>query len=661
MSNSPRLTVVIVNYNVRYFLEQCLVSVRRAAKGLAAEIMVVDNNSSDDSVAMVRDRFPEVRLIANRDNPGFSKANNQAIRQSEGVYVLLLNPDTVVAEDTFRIVLDYLDAHPGVGGVGARMIDGSGTFLPESKRGFPTPFVAFCKSVGLSRLFPRSRRFNRYHLGYLDEHENHEVDVLAGAFMALRRSVLEETGLLDETFFMYGEDIDLSYRIAQAGYENHYLADTTIIHYKGESTKKGSLNYVRVFYQAMIVFARKHFRGRRARFFVSMLQAAIYLRAMVTILSNVFRAGILPLLDALLVFGGLFVLKDFWGSYHFGNPDYYGRTFMTFNAPFYTAFWLVSIYLSGGYDRTATPWRLVRGILVGTLVIAAIYGFLNQTLRSSRALILLGMAWAIIGTIGLRMLRQLIRSGSLRFGLPGPTNLAIIGSTEEAYRARVLLQRAEVRKKYQGVILPDAAGGLIATKENTSGRYLGKLSQLPRLIRWFGVNELIFCLRDMPAVEIIQWMDRLGPRITFKILPEGSESIIGSSSRNTTGELYTIDVRYQIATPANRRNKRVFDLLWLLLTPLWIPWLGWRNPGIRNRLLGGWWTVLTGRKTWVGYLPVQPTDPQLPGLRPGVITFLSATDDSDDPDVKTRHQLNRQYAKEYAPERDLRILLICRT
>ncbi len=654
MSNSPRLTVVIVNYNVRYFLEQCLLSVRRASEGLPVDTIVVDNNSSDDSVAMVRTRFPEVRLIVNADNPGFSKANNQAIRQSEGDYVLLLNPDTVVAEDTFRIVLSYLDDHPRVGGLGARMIDGSGTFLPESKRGFPTPFVAFCKSVGLNRLFPKSRRFNRYHLGYLDERENHAVDVLAGAFMALRRSVLEEIGLLDETFFMYGEDIDLSYRIVQAGYENHYLADTTIIHYKGESTKKGSLNYVRVFYQAMIIFARKHFRGRRAQFFVSMLQVAIYLRAFVTILSNVFRAGILPLLDALLLFGGLFVLKNFWGAYHFGNPDYYGRTFMTFNAPFYTAFWLLSIYLSGGYDRTATPWRLVRGILVGTLVIAAIYGFLDQTLRSSRALILLGMAWAIIGTIGVRMLRQLIRSGSLRFGLPGPKNLAIIGSAEEANRAKMLLQRAEVRKKYQGVILPEKPDQSVREFSDT---YLGSLSQLPDLIRWFGINELIFCLRDIPAKQIIHWMDRLGARMTFKILPEGSESIIGSSSRNTTGELYTIDVRYQIATPANRRNKRVFDLLWVLLIPLWLPVVALRSPDRLSPYVKGWVAVLSGRKTWVGYLPVQTADPQLPVLRPGVISFLGGEATPEMPDDPTRRRLNRQYAKEYTPERDLRILL----
>ncbi|MEL6867301.1 MAG: glycosyltransferase family 2 protein, partial [Bacteroidota bacterium] len=240
-----KLSVIIVNYNVKYFLEQALLSVRKAAARVETEVFVVDNNSVDESVSMVREKFPEVILIANKDNPGFSIANNQAIRQSNGEYVLLLNPDTVVEEDTFEKCVAFMDAHPRAGALGVKMIDGSGAFLPESKRGFPSPLVAFYKTFGLSRLFPKSQIFNHYHLGYLDKDENHEVEVLAGAFMFLRASVLEKVGLLDETFFMYGEDIDLSYRIVKAGYKNYYFSATTIIHYKGESTKKGSLNYVR--------------------------------------------------------------------------------------------------------------------------------------------------------------------------------------------------------------------------------------------------------------------------------------------------------------------------------------------------------------------------------------------------------------------------------
>jgi GT2 family glycosyltransferase len=307
-----KLSVIIVNYNVKYFLEQVLYSVRRAAEGLAVEVFVVDNNSVDESVAMVEEKFPEVILIANKDNPGFSIANNQAIRISKGEYVLLLNPDTVVEEDTFSKVIKFMDEHPDAGGLGVKMIDGSGTFLPESKRGFPSPWVAFCKTAGLSKFFPKSPTFNQYHLGYLDKNETHEIEVLSGAFMLMRKSVLDEIGLLDEAFFMYGEDIDLSYRIVKAGYKNYYFSDTTIIHYKGESTKKGSLNYVRAFYNAMIIFAEKHFEGEQAKLYVFMLKVAIYLKAFLTLVTNFFKKAIAPIFDIILIVAGMILLKDFW-------------------------------------------------------------------------------------------------------------------------------------------------------------------------------------------------------------------------------------------------------------------------------------------------------------------------------------------------------------
>jgi len=215
-----KLSIVIVNYNVKYFLEHCLQSVYDALDGITSEVFVVDNVSSDNSVAMLRERFPEVKLICNKENVGFARANNQAIQASTGEYVLLLNPDTVVQFDTFRKSIDFMDRHPDAGGLGITMIDGSGNYLPESKRGFPSPWVAFCKAFGLTALFPKSGLFAGYYLGHLDKDKTHAVDVLAGAYMLMRREALNKTGLLDETFFMYGEDIDLSYRIVQAGYKN---------------------------------------------------------------------------------------------------------------------------------------------------------------------------------------------------------------------------------------------------------------------------------------------------------------------------------------------------------------------------------------------------------------------------------------------------------
>ncbi len=253
------LTIVIVNYNARHFLELALRAVSKAIVGLDAEVFVVDNNSKDASVQMIKDTFPEVVLICNQENLGFSKANNLGIAQSSGEFVLLLNPDTIVAEDTFVKCLAFMHEQPKSGGLGVKMIDGTGKFLPESKRGLPTPWVSFCKMSGLANLFPKSSIFGRYHVRYLDKDKTHEVPVLSGAFMLLRKSVLDDIGGLDEDYFMYGEDIDLSYQITKAGFKNYYFADAPIIHFKGECTKD-ELESVRVFYHAMVIFSKKHFK-----------------------------------------------------------------------------------------------------------------------------------------------------------------------------------------------------------------------------------------------------------------------------------------------------------------------------------------------------------------------------------------------------------------
>lgn len=281
------LSVVIVNYNVKYFLEQCLCSVKKAiayhgaagSQGLLdqIEVLVVDNCSTDGSVDWLRPRFPFVQFIANTENVGFSRANNQALRQCRGKYVLFLNPDTILPEDCFQQCLSFMEGHPGAGALGLHMIDGGGQYLPESKRGFPSPWVSFCKMSGLTRLFPASKWLARYYLGHLSPAGTHQVDVLSGAFMWVRKSVLDKTGGFDERFFMYAEDIDLSFRIRQAGYANYYLPAPTIIHFKGESTRKDA-RYIKLFYSAMILFVHKHYRGMGGWGYTKLLQGIIWLR-----------------------------------------------------------------------------------------------------------------------------------------------------------------------------------------------------------------------------------------------------------------------------------------------------------------------------------------------------------------------------------------------
>jgi GT2 family glycosyltransferase len=642
-----KLSVIIVNYNVKYFLEQALLSVRKASANLEVEVFVVDNNSVDESVQMVREKFPEVQLIVNKHNPGFSIANNQAIRQSKGEYVLLLNPDTVVEEDTFEKCIEFMDAHPKAGGLGVRMIDGSGKFLPESKRGFPAPFVAFAKTFGLSRIFPRSKTFNHYHLGYLSEHENHEVEVLAGAFMLLRKSVLDEIGLLDEAFFMYGEDIDLSYRIIKAGYKNYYLSDTSIIHYKGESTKKGSLNYVRTFYNAMIIFARKHFEGDQARFFVLMLQGAIYFRALLTLLSNWYKKAYLPFLDALLIFIGLYFLKNFWATYYFNDPNYYDQSFLWFNAPLYILIWLTSVYFSGGYDEKGNIRRLGWGLLSGTVLLAAVYGFLDLEYRSSRALIILGSIWALLSTISLRFIIHFLRYRNFNVGRDRTKNLVIIGTQQESRRVQQLIQKAQVQKNIIGTVAPG---------ENPDAHiYLSSLDQLAEVVHIYKIDEIIFCSKDISTQDIMSWMTKLGPALEYRIVPEESLSIIGSSSKNTAGELYTIEIRFQIAHYMNRRNKRMLDILWALLLLLTFP-IHLMLMGFRFKLFSNIFKVLAGKKSWVGYAKAGDEDQSLPEIRPGVLSPLDALEvkDLNEPTIQ---RLNFIYAKDYLLSTDLDIIL----
>lgn len=278
-----KLSVVIVSYNVSHYLLQCLDSLQRALRGIDGEVIVVDNHSRDNSVALVHQAHPEVKVIENLHNLGFSKANNIALRQAKGEYALLLNPDTIVADNTIRDCIAFLDLHPDAGAAGVMMLNADGTVAPESRRGVPTPLTSFYKLSGLCRMFPRSPRFGRYYLGHLPWHTPQQIDIVSGAFCMLRRSVLDKVGLLDEDYFMYGEDIDLSYRILKQGATNWYLP-YPILHYKGESTQKSSFRYVHVFYQAMLIFFRKHF-SHLGLLVTLPIKTAIWFKALVALVA----------------------------------------------------------------------------------------------------------------------------------------------------------------------------------------------------------------------------------------------------------------------------------------------------------------------------------------------------------------------------------------
>lgn len=271
-----KLSIIIVNYNVKYFLEQCLCSIFSSKTNFEYEIIIVDNNSSDNSVEYLQNKFHDSRIkyIENNTNQGFSVANNQGYKISSGDYILLLNPDTVLGESVLQNVLNFYDLNKNIGAIGVKMINGCGYFLPESKRSVPTPWVSFCKISGLQSIFPKSKIFGKYSLLFLDKNQIHKVSILAGAFMMIPRPIIEKVGLLDEDFFMYGEDIDLSYRIEKAGYQNYYLPET-ILHYKGESTNKYDFKYIKAFHDAMSIFYKKHYPTSKS---IKIINCAIWLK-----------------------------------------------------------------------------------------------------------------------------------------------------------------------------------------------------------------------------------------------------------------------------------------------------------------------------------------------------------------------------------------------
>jgi GT2 family glycosyltransferase len=603
--------------------------------------MVVDNASSDGSRAYLEDRFPEVDFTWNAVNTGFSKANNQALLRARGEFILFLNPDTIVPEDCFENCLRFMDSHADAGALGIRMIDGTGKYLRESKRAFPSPATAFYKLTGLTSLFPASPVFGRYHLGHLDHRKNQQIDVLAGAFMLVRKSVLDIAGGFDEVFFMYGEDIDLSYRILQTGYKNYYFAENTIIHFKGESTKKGSLNYVTLFYKAMTIFVHKHFHGVKADLFNLFIHVAIWLRAMVSLLIGLIRKIGLPLIDAGLILLSFWAAKIGWNKF-FKPEVMYSRALLTVAFPFFTALFLIAAYYTGLYDRRQKKGQLIRSTLIAILIILAFYSLLPEQYRFSRAILLCG---SFIAFLGLSMMRMILK----KWGVIEPEEkqeylqTVIVGTEMEYNRILGFMKSAEK----EGRIL-----GRIAL-EDDSHEHLATIGKLDIFLRDVPVREIIFCENGLSFKQIIALTGSLQGGIRVRISASGSQSMVGSDSKDSSGEIIAPDLGYKLADPVQRRLKRLIDLtssiVFLMSFPVHLFGVAHPLSFFRNCF-----AVIGGNKTWIGYYFPEE---DLPAIRPGVLgsNGLPARREN----LQNREALkkvDRYYAKEYSPYLDLGFL-----
>lgn len=638
------VSIIIVNYNVKYFLEQCLYSVCAASKDLAVQVIVVDNASTDGSLAYLKPLFKEVQFIQSKGNSGFAKACNRGLQEATGKYILFLNPDTLLAEDTLVTCLRFFNSHPDAGAVGVRMIDGTGSFLKESKRAFPSPVTSLFKLFGLARLFPQSKTFSRYHLGHLDAAQNHEVDVLAGAFMMIRKDVLDIVGAFDEVFFMYGEDVDLSYRIQKEGYKNYYLADTEIIHFKGESTKRGSLNYVRLFYSAMSTFVQKHYGGSKAFVFNAAIHFAIWVRAALAAVAKLIKWIGLPVMDAALILFSFWLVKEAWILTV--KPNYnYPDELLLVALPSYTLVYLIVAYYAGLYDRQYKRSHLTRATVMATVVLLALYALLPEHYRFSRGILVFG---ALLAFVFIRLLRQLmVRTKLLQISVEKTArpDLLIAGTASEAAALRTLLQPHGLHRKIIGRLAVDGhTTDAIATIDET-----------PDMATALNAKELAICAGPHFSYKtIIRFIQKTPPHLRLRFHAAGSGSLVGSDSSSSSGAAFSANAAFNLSKPTYRRAKRLIDVLFSILFLLLFPFsfLIFKKP---LHFLNNVFRVLAGHKTFIGYIT---TGTGLPTLRPAVLASNGLTPAVALNLSTENHALvDYWYAKNYEPLQDVKLIL----
>jgi O-antigen biosynthesis protein len=638
-----QLSVIIVNYNVKYFLEQCLCSVIKACKNIEAEIIVVDNNSTDGSREFLSPKFNTVKFTWNTDNTGFAKANNQALQQATGTYILFLNPDTIVPEDCFEECIGFFKTHENAGALGIRMIDGTGKFLKESKRAFPSPLTSLYKLSGLTKLFPHSKTFAKYHLGHLSEKENHEVDVLAGAYMMIPKKILDKTGSFDETFFMYGEDVDLSYRIQKAGYKNYYFAQSTIIHFKGESTKKGSLNYVRMFYSAMSLFVKKHYSGSRAGLFNFLIHTGIFLRAILALAGKFLKKIGLPLLDAAIIFMSFWCIKYLWSSFIREEVNY-SPNMLDIAFPVFTILFLIASYYSGLYDKGYKQSQLNRSIAMAALVLLSCYALLPESVRFSRGILVFGIIMAFV-------LMTLVRKLMVNWNLMSKTD------DEDGYRQTIVVAGerdfVNVTALMQKAGMPEKVLGRVNDSLTSSSKALGSIHQLNHLIKMYPVKEIIFCEDILTFKEIIATIQQLPGAVSNKFHASGSSSFVGSDSKDVSGEYVTANLVYTIKNPVNKRNKNLLDfsvaLVFLISFPLHLifqkkPWRFFKNV----------LSVMFMQKTWIGYAAVSD---KLPAIKKGILTSTTLPRQVNDLPLESLLLSDEWYATYYSAATDIKKII----
>ncbi|MEK6650619.1 MAG: glycosyltransferase [Bacteroidota bacterium] len=648
-SSDVDVSVIIVNYNVREYLANALESLRPALRGIRSEVIVVDNASTDGSVAMLRRSFPRVHLIASPENLGFARANNLALRKARGRHLLLLNPDTVVQEDTVRVMLAYLEAHPDVGLAGCKILNPDGTFQLAARRSIPTPWIAATRILGLSRLFPGSTVFGRYNLTYRSTEETYDVDAVSGSFMFVRRDVVEGVGGLDERFFMYGEDLDWCYRIGQAGWRVRYVHSTSIIHYKGESTRRSSLDELDTFYHAMRLFVEKHFTSRRL--LLVLLTLSIRVASVAASVGSTLVRMWMAAVDALWVVASLLLAEFLWRGGVLLYPSYaYPAVFLVPSALVVGALYGAGVYTV----RSLSVTRSLSGVLAAYLLLAALTAFFKE-FAFSRMIVVISGAICALGVPGWRLLVR-VAGRSRSGGRPSifGRRTAVIGSGPAGQAiASKLRTRMTDGFDVAGFVAVEGAtyGGLVIDLP-----VLGPVASLRKIVQEHRLTDLVVAPGTMSNRELLALIsEHARLPVAFHIVPGTLEVLIGKASVESLQEVPLVEVAYNIQRTGNRAAKRLFDIVCGLLLITLYPFvylirLG-RRPGFS---IGQLASVLAGRWSLVG--PPESPDGSAYVGKPGLTGLIQLQGKRPLLPEEREHYL-LSYARNQSVLLDLEILL----
>ena len=576
MSEDIKISIIIVNYNVRDFIIHALQSMQRALISISHEIFVVDNASVDGSGELIRRHFPQVILIENEKNLGFAAANNVALKRARGEYILLINPDTIVQEDTFTSLLEFMENTPDAGAATCKIINPDGTFSVDCRHSIPTPMTAFWKLIGFSRLFPRSKTFGRYNLTFLDINKTYTVDAISGSFMLIRRQTFTQVGFLDEDFFMYCEDIDYCYRINKKGWKIYYVPESSIIHYKGESTKKKKLDYVINFNRSLYIFYKKHFQQRYFTAIRWLILLGVFLRGIFIYIKNFLNANFVVITDLiilnLVIFLTLVIRYEIKSAFAFTS---FFNLYIVINV-LATFLFLGAAFFFDLYGRYKFSLiQIFKTNAVTFLIIAALTFFLKQ-FAFSRIVVIIS---AFFSTLFMVLWRTIFR----KYGHTIiPTTLSksifqkptLVVGTDHDTLLFIKKLKNHVQVGYELVGLATLNSSDVGKKINGVD-VVCSIDKLHEYIRLEKITQVIFSTHNISYETIIQTMSRMdNTRVTFKIAPENLEVIIGKSMVERLTDYPLLDIDYAIGKPFNRFTKRMVDLIisTLILLPTLPVW-----------------------------------------------------------------------------------------